>query len=224
MNQTSVHRPASEAAPAPYTPGRASPVTSTRLASPTRASSRPLSPSRTSTRAGRVSPARASNRPLSPSRASEGLSPDVTAISQRIFDNIDEIRRDIQLTSDDPRNSTALPTRYKYHAERDVPSSRDSSPNKRRRDLSPANLVLITEDSPSVRAFRNDLAKTGWRHPRPETSGIISESPTRKFDLNESMKNSTPKLTKSAPICTVFSTSTNDLALKGKEDNISGIL
>ena len=130
-----------------------------------------LSPSR-SINTGRLSPSR---NQTSPGR----LSPEVSAISQRIFQSIDEIRKEIQLSSDEAKTG-----RYKHRAERDGSPSkyRDTSPPPPRsiRAISPST-TFKSEASPSTRAFRQDLSlatsRNPRRQPRAEISRIVADVP-----------------------------------------------
>ncbi|KAL5258862.1 hypothetical protein ACHWQZ_G009355 [Mnemiopsis leidyi] len=183
----------------PISPIRRSPRSSPteRSTSPTRlnySSYRPskhtLSPSRSSN-TGRLSPSR---NQTSPGR----LSPEVSAISQRIFQSIDEIRKEIQLSSDEAKTG-----RYKHRAERDGSPSkyRDTSPPRPIRALSPSS-ILKSEASPSTRAFRQDLSlaasRNPRRQPRAEISRIVadvseSDNPRRRVEFSDSPTRSSSK-------------------------------
>ena len=160
-----------------------SPIQRSPRTSPVR---RSASPHRSDTSLTRSSSHRPTKRSVSPTRntsmltppanrTSPGrLSPEVSAISQRIFQSIDEIRKEIQLGSDDVKISSR--GRYKHRAERDV------SPNKYRaksptspsiRGLSPTR-TLKSEASPSTRAFRQDLSLATTRNPRRQPRAEIS--------------------------------------------------
>ncbi|XP_063679291.1 myosin-9-like isoform X2 [Bolinopsis microptera] len=194
--------------------------------SATRATSyRPLSPPR-SKNIGRLSP---SNNRTSPSR----LSPEVSAISQRIFQSIDEIRKEIQITSDDAKNSGM--GRYKHRAERDGSPSkyRDTSPTSRSfrdtsiRQRSPTR-TFKSEASPSTRAFRQDLSLANTRNPRRQPRAEISRilgdvseagSPRKRVEFSETLTSSKRA---SSPVETSGNTSrptiTSSFTIKAKPE------
>ena len=211
LNRTAVHRPNSVPAPAAsFQTDRISPNNTGYVRS---SRNTPLSPNRLIV--GRTSPTRAQ------SGVTDGLSPDVTLISRRIFDNIDEIRKEISLTSEDAKYTSTPASKYKYQAERDKPSSRDSSPTKRRRNLSPTPLNFTTEDSPSTRAFRTDLEKRGRTQPQSPCIGTVS--PVKKVEFSETLRDTGPKSASVTATRTAQSATSNSTVLGTKVDKIDKI-